>query len=587
MKEDTTSKQTDPLSGETGARKANLNKTSASAGSGYRRREFLGRVVGVTALSMVGLPVVSGKDGEAAPSETEPEGALLRRASRRRDEAYKIRVNAAVFEKEQPIALHPDNGDEKLFENKIGSYSKGLPHNEFGEVDPNAYRQLLTALSSADPEDFEAIPMIGGLKLADPQAAYCFEMEGADSHRLGMLPAPAFSSAWAAGEMVELYWRALLRDVPFIKYSTDPLAVQAAADLSAMSDFRGPKSKGAVTPDTLFRGNTPGDLSGPCISQFLLRDIPYGAMTIVQRYRTTLAGDDHLSDYEVWLKIQNGMPPTTANKFDPTPRYLRNGRDLGEYMHRDFTYQAFLNACLILLGFGRAALDTTSPYLASAIQDGFVTFGSPHILDLVARVTNAALRAAWCQKWLVHRRLRPEMFAARVHNRVAGMADTRIPSAVLNYYPIHTDVFNSKAADKVFSKTGAYLLPQAYPEGSPLHPSYPSGHAAIAGACVTVLKAFFKESFLIPNPVQANADGLTLLPVPGPRFTIGGELNKLAANIGLGRDYAGVHWRSDTTESLKLGEAVGISILQNVKTTTNRNFAGFSLTKFDGTTVTV
>jgi len=310
-------------------------------------------------------------------------------------------------------------------------------------------------------------------------------------------------------------------------------------------------------------------------------------MTIVQRYRTTLAGDDHMTDYGVWLKIQNGMPPTTANKSDPTSRYIRNGRDLAEFVHRDFTYQAFLNACLILLSFGRAALDSTSPYLASAIHDGFVTFGAPHILDLVARVTNAALRAAWCQKWLVHRRLRPEMFAGRVHNRVAGMADFRIPSAVSNYYPIHSDVFNSKAADKVFGKTGAYLLPQAYPEGSPLHPSYPSGHAAIAGACATVLKAFFKESFLIPNPAQANSDGLTLLPVPGLRFTIGGELNKLAANIGLGRDYAGIHWRSDTTESLKLGEAVAISILQNVKTTTHRDFAGFSLTKFDGTTVTV
>jgi membrane-associated phospholipid phosphatase len=588
MKEDATSKQVCPLSGESRVKKANLDEASASAGSSYRRREFLGRVVGVTALSMVGLPVVSRGNGETAAAENGPEAALPRTASqRRRDQAYKIRLNAAVYEKEQALALHPDNGDEKLFESKIGSYSKGLPHNEVGEVDPNAYRQLMEALSSADPEDFEAIPMIGGLKLADPQAAYCFEMEGADSHRLGMLPPPAFSSAWAAGEMVELYWRALLRDVPFIEYSSHPLAAQASADLSAMSDFRGPKSGGKVTLETLFRGDTPGDLSGPYISQFLLRDIPYGAMTIVQRYRTTLAGDDHLTDYGVWLKVQNGMPPTTANKFDPTPRYLRSGRDLGEYVHRDFTYQAFLNACLILLSFGRAALDTTSPYLASAIQDGFVTFGSPHILDLVARVTSAALRAAWCQKWLVHRRLRPEMFAARVHNRVAGMADTRIPSAILNYYPIHTDVFNSKAADKVFGKTGAYLLPQAYPEGSPLHPSYPSGHAAIAGACVTVLKAFFKESFLIPNPIQANSDGLTLLPVSGPRFTVGGELNKLAANIGLGRDYAGVHWRSDTAESLKLGEAVALSILQNVKTTTNRNFAGFSLTKFDGTTVTV
>jgi membrane-associated phospholipid phosphatase len=554
---------------------------------GYGRREFLTRVLGVTAASIAGLRAVSGGDNESHGAEAGSDAGLPKGALKRREQAYKIRYDAAVCEKSQPIAPHPDNGDDNRFENKIGSYSKGLPHNEVGEVDPNAYRQLLAALESGDPAEFEAIPMIGGLKLADPQAAYCFEMEGADSHRLGMLAPPAFSSAWAAGEMVELYWRALLRDVPFIKYSTDPLAAQAAGDLSALSDFRGPKSDGAVTVETLFRGNTAGDLSGPYVSQFLLRDVPYGAMTIVQRYRTTLPGDDHMTDYGVWLKIQNGMPATTANKFDPTPRYLRNGRDLGEFVHRDFTYQAFLNACLILLSFGRAALDTTSPYLASAIQDGFVTFGAPHILDLVARVTNAALRAAWCQKWLVHRRLRPETFAGRVHNRVAGMADTRLPSAVLNYYPIHTDVFNSKAADKVFSKTGAYLLPQAYPEGSPLHPAYPSGHAAIAGACVTVLKAFFKESFLIPNPVQANSDGLTLLPVPGPRFTIGGELNKLAANIGLGRDYAGIHWRSDTTESLKLGEAVAINILQAVKTTTNRDFAGFSLTKFDGTTVTV
>lgn len=587
MKEDATSKRTYPFSGRTGAENANLNKPSAAAGSGYRRREFLGRVIGVTAASMVGLRVASGKNREPGASETGPESAVPKRASQRREQAYKIRHDAAVFEKDQPLALHTDNGDETLFENKISSYSKGLPHNELGEVDPNAYRQFLAALSSADPAEFEAIPMIGGLKLADPQASYCFEMEGADSHRLGMLPPPAFSSGWAAGEMVELYWRALMRDLPFINYSTDPLAAQAAADLSALSDFRGPKAGGAVTLETLFRGNTPGDLSGPYISQFLLRDIPYGAMTIVQRYRTTLAGDDHMTDYGVWLKIQNGMPATTANKFDPTPRYLRNGRDLGEFVHRDFTYQAFLNACLILLSFGRAALDSTSPYLASAIQDGFVTFGSPHILDLVARVASAALRAAWCQKWLVHRRLRPETFAGRVHNRVAGMADYRLPSAVSSYHPIHADVFKSKAADKVFGKTGAYLLPQAYPEGSPLHPSYPSGHAAIAGGCVTVLKAFFKESFLIPNPVQANADGLTLLPVPGPRFTIGSELNKLAANIGLGRDYAGIHWRSDTTESLKLGEAVAISILQNVKTITGRDFVGFSLTKFDGTTVTV
>ena len=63
-------------------------------------------------------------------------------------------------------------------------------------------------------------------------------------------------------------------------------------------------------------------------------------------------------------------------------------------MHRDFTYQAFLSACLILLSFGRAALDSANPYLTSVTQAGFVTFGEAHILDLVARVANAALRAA-------------------------------------------------------------------------------------------------------------------------------------------------------------------------------------------------
>jgi membrane-associated phospholipid phosphatase len=30
--------------------------------------------------------------------------------------------------------------------------------------------------------------------------------------------------------------------------------------------------------------------------------------------------------------------------------------------------------------------------------------------------------------------------------------------------------------------------------GCPLHPSYPSGHATVAGACSVMLKAFFDEN---------------------------------------------------------------------------------------------
>jgi hypothetical protein len=43
-----------------------------------------------------------------------------------------------------------------------------------------------------------------------------------------------------------------------------------------------------------------------------------------------------------------------------------------------------------------------------------------------------------------------------------------------------------------------------------------------------------------------------------PSSTVGGELNKLAANVALGRDTAGVHWRSDGVEGLNLGEGVAV-----------------------------
>jgi hypothetical protein len=131
----------------------------------------------------------------------------------------------------------------------------------------------------------------------------------------------------------------------------------------------------------------------------------------------------------------------------------------------------------------------------------------------------------------MHRRLRPEEFAGRVHQTLTGAVR----------YLVHTDVLNAVAPSVLFHTTGTYLLPMAYPEGCPLHPAYPAGHAAIAGACATVLKAFFQPEFVIPNPVEASADGLALLPYRGPDLTVGGELNKLASNIALGRDAAGVH----------------------------------------------
>ena len=92
---------------------------------------------------------------------------------------------------------------------------------------------------------------------------------------------------------------------------------------------------------------------------------------------------------------------------------------------------------------------------------------------------------------------------------------------------------------------------------------------------------------MIPDPVQAAPDGLSLERYTGAPLTVGGELNKLASNVAIGRNIAGVHWRSDATESLKLGEEVAIRYLRDERHCFNEDFAGFSLTKFDGTRVTI
>ncbi len=550
-----------------------LKKTAtAPKKAGASRRRFLGYLSAAPSLATVGGAAMLSTLN--APSALADNGPLTTDQRQRR--AFTIRRDAAQLQRDRAQQPSVSNGDELLYPNRIATFTKGLPHSDLGEVDLTAYSAFTKALNSGLASDFEAIPLGGTTKLANPEAAYCYSLEGADAEAISVPPAPAFASAQMAAEIAESYWFALTRDVPFSQYATDPTIAQATADLSKLSDYRGTKANGQVTTDVIFRGNTPGDLAGPYISQFLWKTVPMGGGNFTQQYRTSVAGNDYMTNYADWIKVLRGSSNGT-NVFDSAPRYIRNNRDLTQFLFVDFMGQANVNALFLLLSYGAPALSPSNPYLSLTKTASGITFGPQGIPDLVLRTPISALRASFYQKWLVHLRVRPETFAGRIHNNVTGATN----------YPIHGDILNSAALKSVFTAHGTYLLPMPYPAGCPLHPSYPAAHSVVAGAQVTMLKALFNESFVIPNPVVASDDGLLLNPYSGPALTVGGELNKLASNQSLGRVAAGVHYHSDHVTGLQLGEAIALSILRDTATIFNEQFSGFTLTRFDGTPVTI
>jgi len=489
-------------------------------------------------------------------------------------EAYRQRVAAAAFARDQPWHGQETNGDEAELPPYIASYSKALPHDRLGEVHPGAYALLLNALQTRNPRDFELVPLAGQTKLTDPQAALAFNLIGPDPAALACPPAPRFGSGEQAAELVELYWQALVRDVAFAEYESQPLVARAAAELDRLGGGAGRRQGPRITPRTVFRGADAGSLAGPYVSQFLCRDFFFSPLPIQQKIRTAAAGKDYLDRYEAWLENQNGAA-ASAGSFAAVPCYVRNGRDLAEFVHRDFSYQAALGACLVLLKMG-APWNAGNPYRQSHTQAGFSTFGAPHLLFLLAVVTQAALAACWYQKWMIHRRLRPEELGGRLENHLARRAR----------YPLHETLLDSLALAETLRRQSSALLCCSYPEGCPTHPSYPAGHAVVSAAGTTVLKAFFDERFVIPEPVVASADGLSLRPFDGPPLTLGGELDKLAANVGMGRCFAGIHWRSDIAAGLRLGEEVAIAILRELRLTGNEPFGGFTFHRLDGRPVT-
>ena len=519
--------------------------------------------------------------------------------------AYQLRYGTAIDDAVAASTVtHPVNDDLTKFPDGLGTYTKGLKQTSPGIVDPASFEAFLEACSvhtgSVLTGDFENAQIVRGgtAKLNGPRAAFAWQNVGKDSETYGgqVVPAaPALFSEEYAIELVELYWASLLRDVPFESYPQDPTAKAAAKEMTALAvahpkQYKGPlNSSGHVTPELLFRGgfNDPtmanyfkGEEVGPYLSQFCLIPSSLGRLPIDQKIKTYAPGQDFMTAPGEWFNIQNGVSPTSIAVFDPAPRYIRCGRDCAAYTQVDELYQAYLIAYLVASTLGLPP-NPGNPYAnGTYVNDKpFGTFGGPDISATLGAVARAALNAVWYQKWQVHLRHRPESGGGIVQlwkDNQLSAAD----KANLNHIDI---VLNSEALKRSHSRHGSWLLSQAFPEGSPTHPAYPTGHGTVAGACITVLKFFFDGDAPFTYRVTPAADGLSLNPYNGPGpLTVNGELHKLSHNVSFGHGvHAGIHWRSDTDYSILLGEQVAIDYISDVMYSYQENF-DVTITKIDG-----
>ena len=559
------------------------------------RRKFIGKLSGAaaaTAGAIVFAPAFDSPGTRAEAATVQPPSGAHSRVAK----SFALRVATATKDSQVPVPPHTTNGDEKRYPDKSGTYTKCLLQDSYGRVNLNAYQSMKTALATGNAADFEKIIMGGARTLNGPQGSLAFDMEGCDSVQFGNAPSPAnqenvvvvppppaVASAAYGTELVELYWCSLLRDVAFADYTSSSTAIQAAAELSSMSHYAGPRNgKGQVTPDLLFRGAYPGESMGPYISQFMITPTSLGQQPISQQLMTYLPGIDYMTDLTTWFEVQNGISTGLQNQVDPQLRYLHDGRGLAAFTHVDVLYQAYFTAFLVLNTLG-APLNPGNPYVSSKTQNGFCTFGGPDKAACLGEIAARALDRVWYQKWMVHLRHRPESGGGILHLIETGQGNTIDAK-------LHRNVLNSNAVDASFNKYGSYLLSQTFPEGSPAHPAYPTGHGTVGGACITLLKFFFDGNYVIPNPLVPTDDGLSLVSYTGSdagQMTVNGELNKLAHNVTFGHGlHAGIHWRSDSDDSMLVGEAFAISMLQDKAQCYNEKFT-INFTKIDGTTATI
>lgn len=465
---------------------------------------------------------------------------------------------------------HITNGDEVKYGADsqipfIGSFHKTLPHYSNGTVHVQAYQFFVEeCIAKQNVSACSNIPGTG--MLANPLGGYYVPPSGIPPFAFVIPPPPSVDSAELANMYAEVAWMALVRDVPFSQYNTNAKVQEAAENLSKMAshtDIDNVKWKRPIGPEgqidaatQLFRLDFQGITEGPMVSQLLFEFFTVDGIVVEPKITTIVPEVDTMTTWTEFLCVQNGrLDCMEAPPKDSIPRYIRNARDLGFVSQHDVVTSIYTRAAKIQ-GLLQPQI---SFYGRENRHDGFVTQGLARIHEQIVAVA-AGVSPAWFSKFNVHRAIRPEAYGGLVQQTLNG-----------TIFPIHESLLNNVVLEKMVDKWGSTLLPQINDRGCPNHPSYPAGHAMIAGACVTVLKVYMDPdgTRCYPNPIkQASVDGLTLNIIrdenTGPNcLTVHGELQKLAHNLSLGRDMSGLHFRSDAVSGILQGEEYAITYLQD------------------------
>lgn len=377
---------------------------------------------------------------------------------------------------------------------------------------------------------------------------------------------PEEGSERLAAELLELYWAAAFRDVSFNQLREAPESRQAFLELQEAGLY----SDKAYRSSRLFDPSW-SDGGDGYLSSFLVADVPRWPHQSQQRYPSFNEGEDFCRTADEAIRALSGEVPTAKpRELKGQLNYIVTGRRLAALVYQDHPTQIFENVALQLHQLRHRTMRSRGTWGYQERYTPFVFGGLPDLLYRLSTVCKMALDLSWVAKWGIFFYPRPEEVA------LAAMSSS--PEDLL--WSVR-QVLSSSSLHR-----GAMIGPlsQAYPEGAPVHPSYPAAHAVVAGAAVTVLKAFVRSSGSLPSEFVSNEGRLA----SQQEFStsIDGELNKLAWNMSFGRCFAGVHFRSDCVAGLQLGENLALRYLIDEKSRFPVNVR-MHIRRFDGTSVSI